>query len=468
LANEALDKYLRCEELLKTDGFTVEEALLISRWFPRSNEFRFRENIRSQHASGSTADAGRHLVDKYQSYASDVKLRYLHDGQSVPREGLTELDRTCRVVCVPKSILGYRTISMEPSSLMWHQQGCLAALVEYIHKTHQLRQRFVPEDQEPNRNLAWLGSIDGSFATIDLSDASDSVTWPLVQRWFRDTFLYKWMLCTRSTSANLPDGRKLALKKFAPMGSALCFPTESVIFSAIVNCAIRESGGDPAFSEYRVYGDDIVVEAEFAKAVINRLEANGFRVNTRKSFVDSSADFTFRESCGGEYLNGGDVTPVRLSRKFSGLSLSAHHPSRIEATIDLANHTLCAYPSVRRRAVHALLGLPKNMRPLFDSTGEGGVFSVQPSNWHLAHAQWSSDYQRYYVKHGHSAMKRETTMDLGVEDIRLFEYLRQADGRRRLLYPEDRVDVTMRRQTAGIWTITSSPAEGILPSMEIL
>lgn len=468
LADEAMEKYLNCEKLLQTDGFTVEEEYLISRWFPRQREYAFKQKIMSKHSTGSTADAGRHMVDKYLSYATDTRLNYLHDGQTTPRSCNSPLDRTCRVVCVPKSVLGYRTISMEPSSLMWHQQGCLVALVDYIHSNKELRQRFVPELQEPNRELAWLGSLDGSFATIDLSDASDSVTWPLVQRWFRNTFLYKWMLCTRSTNASLPDGSNVALKKFAPMGSALCFPTESVIFSAITNCAIREGGGDPRQSKYRVYGDDIVVEAEFAESVVDRLQSNGFRVNRSKSFVNSSPDFTFRESCGGEYLNGTDVTPVRLSRRFSGLHLTAHRPSRIEGIIDLANHTLCAYPSVRRRAISALLELPASLRPLFDSDGEKGVFSFNPSNWHLPSPRWSADYQRFYIRHGISSMRLETHDDLTVEDIRLFEYLRQADGRRRLIYPEDRIDVTMRRQTAGIWTVTSSPAEGILPSTEII
>jgi hypothetical protein len=57
-----------------------------------------------------------------------------------------------------------------------------------------------------------------------------------------------------------------------------------------------------------VYGDDIIVRSDFADTAIQVLESVGLRVNTNKSFVHS----LFRESCGGEYYNGWDVTPVRL------------------------------------------------------------------------------------------------------------------------------------------------------------
>lgn len=459
LQTRAVQDYLFTEESLQVGEFTTEESQVIQSWLPKSYSYQFAEDIDPKHGSGSTADAGRHLVDKYLAFSKDPRLSYLGHRYDPVRISSSPLSRRCRLVFVPKSLLGYRSISMEPASLMWYQQGILRSLVKFLSNHSYLRRRFSPELQEPNRHLAWLGSIDGSFATIDLSAASDSVSWNLVKTWFRDTFLYKWMLCTRSTSVRLPNGEELALKKYAPMGSALCFPIECLVFCAIVECAIRECGGNPVGSSYRVYGDDIVVETRYAEAVIRRLIANGFTVNQKKTFCSASPQFTFRESCGGEYLNGSDVTPTRLSRRFSGLKCQVRKPSRILALIDLANDCYSRYPSVRRRIIHAMMDLPSHKRPLFDSTGASGIFSIEPTNWHLPSPTWSQDYQYFTRRHGTITVDRERQWDLEVEDIRLFEYLRQVDGRNRLLYPEDRVDVDLRRQIAGKWTFTSSPAE---------
>lgn len=470
LEDLGLIEYLAGEKDLQSEGFTDEESDLITSWFPLKDAYRFREEIAPKHGNGSTADAGRHMIDKYLNYMRDARLSYVDADLAPPRIKPEKLNRCCRLVFVPKSITAYRSISMEPASLMWIQQGVLQAFVKALHRHRYLKQRFLPETQEPNRLGAWMGSLDGSFATIDLSSASDSVSWELVKKWFHKTYLYRWMLCTRSTSVLLPTGDTLALKKFAPMGSALCFPTECVVFCAIVECAIKECGADPGKSLYRVYGDDIVVETEFAQAVINRLEKNGFKVNRRKSFTEGTDDFRFRESCGGEYLNGEDVTPVRISRRFSGMRMQRCSASQIEGLVDLANDCYSRYPTVRRRLVHAIMELPAWKRPLFNSTGEGGFFSLQPTNWHLPSPRWSARYQRFYVDHGALRIRREPDSPEyeQVEDIRLFEYLRQSQGRARLLYPEDRIDVDLHRPIAGIWTVVSSPAEGIIPSMEIV
>jgi hypothetical protein len=72
-----------------------------------------------------------------------------------------------------------------------------------------------------------------------------------------------------------------------------------------------------------VYGDDIIVPSLFYEEAVNGLQRIGLIVNLSKSFADGP----FRESCGGEYYNGIDVTPVRV-RKFirsqgSGLATNA-------------------------------------------------------------------------------------------------------------------------------------------------
>lgn len=469
LANQALEEYLALEDSLELECYTQEESSVLAEWYPRSFGYYFKDMVHPQHGNGSTADVGKNMLDKYLAYSDDVRLRYVARDLAPCRVQSEQLDRCCRLQFVPKSLTGYRSISMEPSSLMWVQQGVQRAFADYQISHKYLRRRFRADDQEPNRSLAWLGSIDGSFATIDLSSASDSVSWKLVRQWFSKTFLFPWQLCTRSLSVQLPDGSRMGLRKYAPMGSSLCFPTETSVFCAITECAIRECGGSPDASQYRVYGDDIVVEAPYAEAVVARLERNGFTVNKKKTFLSTSPEFTFRESCGGEYLNGADVTPTRLSRKFSGLSVHYSDPSQVENLIELANDCFSRYPTVRRRIIHSLMVLPKRMRPLFNSSGDGGIFSPEPTNWHLSPLRWSDDFQLYTCEHGYNRPRRKS---LGfeadrVEDIRLFEYLRQVDGRKRLLYPEDKVIVDLRRHEAGIWAVTSSPAEWITPFEEI-
>jgi hypothetical protein len=60
-----------------------------------------------------------------------------------------------------------------------------------------------------------------------------------------------------------------------------------------------------------VYGDDLIVPAEEAPAIVAGLEAFGLKVNAAKSFWTGK----FRESCGRDYYDGVDVTPVYVRRK---------------------------------------------------------------------------------------------------------------------------------------------------------
>jgi hypothetical protein len=167
--------------------------------------------------------------------------------------------------------------------------------------------------------LARLGSIDGSYATIDLKDASDMISNDLVIEVFgkvAPTFLQLIQDC-RSTRAKLPDGTILPLRKFASMGSALCFPIEAMVFFTIVMYTlVKISGKVPSrrlltklSRDVAVYGDDIIIPSSTATRVMEDLESYGLRVNHDKSFHTG----LFRESCGGDYYNGVDITPTYVT-----------------------------------------------------------------------------------------------------------------------------------------------------------
>lgn len=217
-----------------------------------------------------------------------------------------------KLTCVPKDSRGPRIICMEPHENMYIQKGIQNLWYDHIEDKHLCDAAgFVNfTDQTVNQRLAYLASIDRSLATIDLKDASDMVSLELVKRVFSGTFLELLLRC-RSTHYKA-DGTVYEFKKFAPMGSALCFPVEAVIFYSIVRTV----------SPYAyVYGDDIIVPTEFAHQVIDVLTQYGMIVNKSKTLINGY----FRESCGSEYYRGHDISYVKFrSDSLVSLSMFTH------------------------------------------------------------------------------------------------------------------------------------------------
>ncbi len=222
-----------------------------------------------------------------------------------------------RVIPVPKTMEKPRIIAAEPSYLQKMQQGILTLLTERLgdHPTIGWL------DQTRNRELARSASQDKSLSTLDLSEASDRVSLRLVKNLIKfNEYFLNCVLATRTTSAELPSGERIHLRKFATMGSALCFPIESMVFWTIVVMAIAKARGEylPSSQTLKslegrasVYGDDIIVPREYTQPVIELLELFGLKVNRSKSFSDSY----FRESCGAEFYNGHDVSIVRARKR---------------------------------------------------------------------------------------------------------------------------------------------------------
>lgn len=222
-----------------------------------------------------------------------------------------------RVVQVPKTLKTPRTISVEPSYMMLRQQSIAKFLMTYLETNHLGLRSIRFSDQSVNRELARVGSLDGSLATIDLKDASDLVSYDLARAVFSPCpDIWDYLDASRTRSAKMPDGKILTLRKFASMGSATCFPVEAMVFFTIVMYSLaRQSGKRPSLKllrhlakEVAVYGDDIIVPAKTAPGVMEDLEAFGLKVNHDKSFTSGF----FRESCGGDYYKGHDVTPSYL------------------------------------------------------------------------------------------------------------------------------------------------------------
>jgi len=292
--------------------------------FIEMDESIYNGDIVPKHGPGATADGIRgNAKFRQQQWTQRLEELFPHGEFVFPNWRYFDADRVellepenelpVRVISVPKTQKTPRIIAIEPACMQYVQQGLLERLVMSIERHDSLSVLIGFDDQVPNQELARIGSQDGSLATLDLSEASDRVSWPLVQALVDRHPLFKEALdCTRSRRADVPGHGVIPLFKYASMGSALCFPVEAMVFLTIVIMGIRRERGyhisPRALSremrgKVRVYGDDIIVPVEYVRSVVSLLEAFGLKVNSNKSFWTGK----FRESCGKEFYDGRDV-----------------------------------------------------------------------------------------------------------------------------------------------------------------
>lgn len=225
-------------------------------------------------------------------------------------------ERPMRVVTVPKTLKTPRIIGIEPTCMQYVQQGLLASILRSLKRVDFLDRMIGFDDQSPNQEMALIGSHTGELATLDLSEASDRVSNQLVRLMLSDhPHLHEAVDACRSRKADV-DGEVVRLAKFAPMGSALCFPFEAMVFTTLIFMGIEDELSTQMtrrdvvryVESVRVYGDDLIVPVRFVQSVVRTLEHFGARVNASKSFWSGK----FRESCGRDYYDGVDVTVVRV------------------------------------------------------------------------------------------------------------------------------------------------------------
>jgi hypothetical protein len=222
--------------------------------------------------------------------------------------------------------------------MQYVQQGILEAIVEAIREDDISQWLICFDDQLPNRELAREGSLTGALATLDLSEASDRVSNQHVLALMSDhPHLRDGVQACRSRKADV-NGKTIRLAKFASMGSALCFPIEAMVFATVVFVGIERALSrrltkkdiQSLRGRVRIYGDDIIVPVDFVEHVIDSLTSYGMKVNRSKSFWTGG----FRESCGGDYFLGRDVTPVKIRSEFP---TSRAHAEQIVSTVATRN-----------------------------------------------------------------------------------------------------------------------------------
>lgn len=320
-----------CSELF--GDFTVEH--LLPRHGPGATAQRLKNNQKFSSYEWPTRLGRIFSPDWFRFYNLN---HWLEDGtrlvEQSPREELP-----VRVISVPKTLKAPRIIAIEPVCMQYAQQAVCSYIVQRI-ESHPLTKGLLNfSDQSVNAKLALTSSRDLKMGTMDLSDASDLVSARLVWRMLKAVPLLRdAVFACRSSRADVPGVGVFPLAKFASMGSALCFPIESLMFFITAACAALDSRGTHRIPRnlrslvrgQRVYGDDIIVPTHLVESTKHWLEALGLQVNMSKTFYRGS----FRESCGVDAYNGHDVTPCYVR---SLLPSSISEASGIVSTVSLSN-----------------------------------------------------------------------------------------------------------------------------------
>jgi hypothetical protein len=342
------------------------------------------EALQPHHGPGSTADKllgnqkwkpkywprqledvfpmGRWAYTSWKFFLEDV------DAGLIPEPGAAE---PAKVIAVPKTPKGPRIISVEPTAMQYMQQGLLGCFENALQTSNGYPSVIKINNQVPNQLLAREGSLNGSLATLDLSEASDRVSAVLVSTMLTDyPLLREAVFAVRTPRVRVPGfEEEIVLSKYASMGSALTFAIEAIVFAILIRmamayyeaaypnglssrsfgkglmgpvqilinaypAALRGIDRKVSSEGVAVFGDDIIVPNHYALFVSEFLEAYGLKVNRHKSFSGSN----FRESCGKEYFRGQDVTYVKMRRDFpTNKHLIGVNAERLISTVSLRN-----------------------------------------------------------------------------------------------------------------------------------
>lgn len=345
-----------------------------------------------KHGPGAVAE-GYNPIDKarcnviFEQFApfGGETLFYLNDNHKryEPRVFKVLRHPITRVIAVPKDFRKPRIIAAEPCSMQFLQQGLLRYMVSKLESSCP----YVNfRDQTVNAKLAreWE-----QVATLDMSDASDLVSRRLVKQLFPEDWT-ALLFALRSHFSRMPDGTLVPLRSFAGMGSALCFPVETIVFTAISAAALLVFYGEDKRpvrqrSYLRVYGDDVIVPLEAAEYVKAVFLETGFLPNDRKCCLKGF----FRESCGAEWWKGEDVTVVR-PRSLNPMDSALKRSSLMQA-MPMVQHAVALEQRGFTNAACYLAKLCKFPVAL----GKGDIYGTPTLPWPLVgKLRWNRNLQR--------------------------------------------------------------------------
>lgn len=250
---------------------------------------------------------------------------------------------------VPKTALVGRPVQVPEDYPVLLQLG-LASLLR-----NRLKKWGLDLDTQADRNgeFARLGSIDQSFATTDLTSASDTISYMVVKAllptgWFN----LLNALRARSTTIVDPDNPEQSWvwrnNKFSAMGNGYTFELESLIFLAatVVGCNAHHDRKHP--NDIGVFGDDLCFPTKYVETVHSNLTLLGFTINLSKSYSAGP----FRESCGQDYFLGAPVRPYFQKKEVTDVT-----------------HLYSMANGIRRVSARSLInyGCDSRYRPVWDN-----------------------------------------------------------------------------------------------------
>lgn len=220
-----------------------------------------------------------------------------------PDLGGIKIIQGSRLSSAPKNQEVRRTVAIEPSGNMALQLAAAA----YIEGALRRIGIDITTQEAKNKHLAFLGSLDGLLCTIDLRSASDLISIALIKLLWPQSW-FELFMTIRSPECKVGQNM-IALNMMSTMGNGFTFPMMTLTLAALIFGYQRSIGSLNGFRlDYNtsgVYGDDVIVPTEHFVGITKLFADCGLSVNYDKSFSDGP----FRESCGGDYHNGVDITP---------------------------------------------------------------------------------------------------------------------------------------------------------------
>lgn len=232
------------------------------------------------------------------------------------------------VFAVPKSYKTARIVARETTKNVGMLTAIRRALIRAL-KDSGYWSRMDLDDQGINSTRAIEASKDGSLATVDLSQASDSFTHSLLRSILPKSVMADIEKCLAS-NLYLPDTNKVVPKYIVlTMGSPITMVIQSLFYLVVGDWAAEYFS---LFKDRRtrrvqsttIYGDDCIVDSRICDTFQEALTLLGFKVNDDKTFMNYHELWCYRESCGAEGLLGWDVSQHFFPRKpFSHEDLDA-------------------------------------------------------------------------------------------------------------------------------------------------
>lgn len=297
-----------------------------------------------------------------------------------------------RLSAVPKDMFKLRLITVEPAEQTFLQQYVRDRLLkacQVLPWSCSIPAQLYGEGEKIQRERCYRGSVTGETATIDLSDASDSIAyWDIMT-------VFPPLVRSELERARSPyvevNGTKHRCHMFAGMGNATTFVVESLFFWGVFTAISRRLRD---FTPVSVYGDDIVlgIKAATHPLFLHYVNMCGLRVNVAKCGLSCGPGF--REACGLVAYRGRRLNLLRIQ------GYRIEKPCEKAVLCSLINEGLAGLyhdgiqvllDSIRRELLH-----DRHIPVVPVSLARQGIYLVDPTpnSSGTCHSRWNTELQR--------------------------------------------------------------------------